>query len=105
MAVWGGLTNSCEKKRSESKGEKERYKHLNAEFQRIARSDKKAFFSDQCKEIEENIGRTLDDIYHSKILYDPHPRVMEIKTRMNKWDLPKAKIFCTAKETSNKVKR
>ena len=45
MAVWGGLTNSCEKKRSEkSKGEKERYKHLNAEFQRIARRDKKAFF-------------------------------------------------------------
>ena len=49
MAVWGGLTNSCEKKR----GKKERYKHLNAEFQRIARRDKKAFFSDQCKEIEE----------------------------------------------------
>ena len=51
-------------KRSEaqSKGEKERYKHLNAEFQRIARRDKKAFFSDQCKEIEENnrIGKTRD---------------------------------------------
>ena len=43
MAVWGGLTNSCEKKRSKSKGEKERYKHLNAMFQRIARRDKKAF--------------------------------------------------------------
>ena len=53
MAVWGGLTNSCEKKRSKSKGEKEKYKHLNAEFQRIARRDKKAFLSDQCKEIEE----------------------------------------------------
>ena len=53
MAVWGGLTNSGEKKRK-SKGEKERYKHLNAEFQRIARRDKKAFLSDQCKEIEEN---------------------------------------------------
>ena len=50
MAVWGGLTNSCEKKR----GEKGRYKHLKAEFQRIAGRDKKAFFSDQCKEIEEN---------------------------------------------------
>ena len=49
MVVWGGLTNSCEKKRSETKGEKERYKHLNAEFQRIARRDKKAFFRDQCK--------------------------------------------------------
>ena len=51
MAVWGGLTNSCEMKRSESKGEKERYKHLNAKFQRIARRAKKAFFSDQCKEM------------------------------------------------------
>ena len=50
MALCGGLTNSCEKKR----GEKERYKHLNAEFQRIARRDKKAFLSNQCKEIEEN---------------------------------------------------
>ena len=50
MTVWGGLTNSYEKKRSE----KERYKHLNAEFQRIVRRDKKAFLSDQCKEIKEN---------------------------------------------------
>ena len=49
MAVWGGLTNSCEKKRSGSKGEKERFKHLNAEFQRTARRDKKAFFSDNAK--------------------------------------------------------
>ena len=62
MAVCGGLTNSCEKKRSESKGEKERYKHLNAEFQRIARRDKKPFLSNQCKEIEENhrMGKTRD---------------------------------------------
>ena len=49
MAVWGGLTNSCEKKGSEKQRRKERYKHLNAEFQRIARRDKKAFFSNQCK--------------------------------------------------------
>ena len=67
MAVWGGLTNRCEKKRSESKGEKERYKHLNVEFQRIARRDKKASLSDQCKKIEENnrignnrMGKTRD---------------------------------------------
>ena len=62
MAVWRGLTNSCEKKRSKNKGEKEQYKHLNAEFQRIARRDKKAFFSDQCQEIEENnrMGKTRD---------------------------------------------
>ena len=53
MAFWGGLTNSCEKKEAKSQGEKERHKHLNAEFQRIARRDKKTFFSDQCKEIEE----------------------------------------------------
>ena len=62
MAVWGGLTNSCEKKRSESQGEKERYKHLNAEFQRIARRDKKVFLSNQCKEIEDKnrLGKTRD---------------------------------------------
>ena len=62
MAVWGGLTNSCEKKRSKSKGEKERDKHLNAEFQRRARRDKKDFHRDQCKEIEENnrMGKTRD---------------------------------------------
>ena len=54
MAVWGGLTNSCEKKRTKKQRKKKRYKHLNAEFQRIARRDKKAFLSNQCKEIEEN---------------------------------------------------
>ena len=50
------------RREAKSKGEKERYKHLNAEFQRIARRDKKAFFSDQCKEIEENsrMGKTRD---------------------------------------------
>ena len=59
MAVWGGLVKGREVK---SKGEKERYKHLNAKFQRIVRRDKKAFFSDQCKEIEENnrMGKTRD---------------------------------------------
>ena len=51
MVVWGGLTNSWEKRR-ERKGEKERCTNLNAEFQRIARRDKKDFLSDQCKEIE-----------------------------------------------------
>ena len=57
------------------------------------------------KLLEENIGRTLDDIDQSKMLYDPPPRVMEIKTKVNKWDLIKPKSFCTAKETINKVKR
>ena len=62
MAVWGGLTNSCEKKEVKTKGEKERCIHLDAEFQRTARRHKKAFLSDQCKEIEENnrIGKTRD---------------------------------------------
>ena len=53
------------------------------------------------KRLEENIGRTLDDINQSKILYDPPPRVMEIKTKINKWDLFKHKSFGTAKETIN----
>ena len=57
------------------------------------------------KLLEKNIGRTLDDINQSKILYDPPPRVTEIKTKVNKWDLIKLKIFCTAKETLSKVKR
>ena len=57
------------------------------------------------KLLEENIGRTLNDINQSKILYDPHPRVTEIKTKVNKWDLIKFKSFCTAKETISKVKR
>ena len=63
MTVWGGLTNSCEKKRSEKQRRKGKiYKHLNADFQTISRRDKKASFSDQCKEIEENNrrGKTRD---------------------------------------------
>ena len=57
------------------------------------------------KLLEENIGRTLDDRNQNKILYDPPPRVMEIKTKVNKWDLIKLKSFCTAKKTISKVKR
>ena len=57
------------------------------------------------KLLEENIGKTLSDINQSKILYDSPPRVMEIKTKVNKWDLIKFKSFCTAKETISKVKR
>ena len=78
MAVWGGPGNSCERRKVKSKGEKERYKHLNAELQRIARRDKKAFLNDQCKEIEENnrMGKTRDlfkkirdtkGIFHAKM--------------------------------------
>ena len=89
MAFCGGLTNSCEKKISDSKGEKERHKHLNAEFQRRARRDKKAFLRDQCKEIEENNrkGKTRElfkKIRDTKGTF--HAKVGSIKDR-NSMDL------------------
>ena len=92
MTVWEGLTNSCERREVKSKGEKERYKHLNAEFQRIARRDKKAFLSDQCKEIEENkrMGKTRDlvkKIRDTKGTF--HAKMGSIKDR-NRLDLPEA---------------
>ena len=92
MAVWGGLTNSCEKKRGKNQGEKERYKHLNAEFQRIARRYKKAFLSKQCKEIEKNnrMGKTRD--LFKKILYPKgtfHAKMGTIRDR-NGMDLAEA---------------
>ena len=60
---------------------------------------------DTIKFPEENLGRTFYDINHNKILFDPPPRELEIKTKINKWDLMKLKSFCTAKETINKTKR
>ena len=57
------------------------------------------------KLLEENIGITLSDINHSKILYDPPSRILEIKAKINKWDLMKLKRFCKTKETISKVKR
>ena len=60
---------------------------------------------DTVKLLEENIGRTLVDINQSKILYEPPPRVTEIKIKVNNLDLIKLKSFCTAKETISKVKR
>ena len=94
VAVWGGLTNSCEKKRSEKQRRKGRYKHLNAEFQRIARRDDKAF-SDQCKEIEENnrMGKTRDlfkKIRDTKGTF--HAKMGSIKGR-NGMDLTEAEIL------------
>ena len=92
MAVWGGLTNSCEKKRGEKQRRKERYKHLNAEFQRRGRRHKKAFFGDQCKEIEEKnrMGRTRDlfkKIRDTKGIF--HAKMGSIKDR-NDMDLTEA---------------
>ena len=57
------------------------------------------------KLLEENIGKTLSDINHSRILYDPPPRILERKVKINKWDLIKIKSVCTTKETISKVKR
>ena len=57
------------------------------------------------KLLEEDIGKTLSDINQSRILYDPPPRILEIKAKVNKWDLIKLKSFCTTKETISKVKR
>ena len=57
------------------------------------------------KLLEENIGKTLSNINHSRISYDPPPRILEIKAKINKWDLIKIKNFCTTKETISKVKR
>ena len=88
MAVWGGITNSCERRQVKSKGEKERYKHLNAEFQRIPRRDKKAIFSDQCKEIEENnrMGKTRD-LFRE---------IRDIKVIVHeKWAQKRKQIACT----------
>ena len=56
------------------------------------------------KLLEENVGKTLSDIHHSRILYDPPPRILEIIAKINKWDLIKLKSSCTTKETTSKMK-
>ena len=91
MAVWGKLKIAVKRRKVKSKGENERYKHVNAEFQRIARRDK-AFFSNQCKEIEENnrMGKTRDlfkKIRDSKGTF--HAKMGSIKDR-NSMDLTDA---------------
>ena len=78
------LQRAVKRRETKSKGEKERYTHLNAEFQRIARGNKKAFLSDQCKEIDENnrMGKTRDlfkKIRHTKGIF--HPKMGSIKDR------------------------
>ena len=57
------------------------------------------------KLLEENIDKTLSNVHHSRVLYDPPPRILEIKAKINKQDLIKIKSFCTTKETKSKVKR
>ena len=63
------------------------------------------FRPETIKLLEENIGKTFSDINHSRILYDPPPRILVIKAKIDKWDLIKIKSFCTTKETISKVKR
>ena len=95
MVVWRGLKNSGEEREPKGKGEKERYIHLNAEFQRIARRDKKAFLSEQHKEIEENYrtGKTRDffkKIRDTKEIF--HAKMGSIKNR-NSMDLTEENIL------------
>ena len=104
MAILGGLTNSCEKKRSKKLRRKERYKHLNAEFQRIARRDKKAFLRDQCKEIKGNnrMGKTRDlfkKIRDTKGTF--HAKMGSIKDR-NGMDLTEAEVARIYRRTVQK---
>ena len=92
MAAWGGLIIAVKRREMESKGGKERYKHLNAEFQTIARRDKKAFFSNQCKVIKEKnrMGKTrhlLKKIRDTKGIF--HAKMGTIKDR-NSMDLTEA---------------
>ena len=92
MVVWGGITNSWEKKRRGGIGEKQRYIHLNAEFQRKAKRDKKTFLSDRCKEIEQNkrMGMTRDVFKKIKDIKGTfHAKMGSIKDR-NSMDLIEA---------------
>ena len=97
----------AETREVKGKGEKERYIHMNAEFQRIARRDKKAFLSDQCKEIEENnrMGKTRDlfqKIRHTKGTF--HAKMGSIKDR-NGMDLTEAEVLKGGKNTQNCTKK
>ena len=92
MALWEALQIAVKRREAKSKGEKERYKHLKAEFQRIARRDKKAFFSDQCKEIEENnrMEKTRDLFKKIRDIKGTfHAKMGSIKDR-NRLDLTEA---------------
>ena len=87
MVVWGSLTKAEKRREVKSEGEKEQYTHLNAKFQRVARRDKKAFLSEQCKEIEENnsMGKNIHSRYLFKKIRDSkgifHSKLGAIKDR------------------------
>ena len=105
MAIWGGLTNSCEKNRSEKQRRKGKIYHLNAEFQRIERRDKKVFLSHQCKEIEENnrMWKSRDlfkKIRDTKGIF--HAKMGSIKDR-NGMDLRKQKLLRRGGKNTQKI--
>jgi len=87
VVVWEDFTNSWGKREAKSKGKRERYTQLNAEFQRIARRDKKAFFNEQCKDTEENNrkGKTKDLFKKTgNVKRTSHPKMGTIKERNDK---------------------
>ena len=86
------LQIAVKRREAKSKGEKERCKHLNAEFQRIARRDKKAFFSDQCKEIEENnrMGKSRDHFKKIRHTKERFHTEMDMKKDRNSMNLTEA---------------
>ena len=105
MAVWGALQIAVKRREAKSKGEKERYSHLKEEFQRISRRDKKAFLSDQCKEIVENnrMGKTRDlfkKIRDTKGTF--HGKMGSIKDR-NCMDLTEAEDIKTWQEYTEEL--
>ena len=105
MVVWGGLKIAEKRREAKGKGEKERYTHLDAEFQRIARRKKKAVLSDQCKEIEENtrMGKTRDlfkKIRDTKGTF--HAKMGTIKDR-NVMDLTEAEDIKRWQEYTEKL--
>ena len=103
-----GLTNRCERREDKSKGDKETYSHLNAEFQRIARRGKKAFLRNQCKEVEQNnrMGKTRDLFKKMRAIKGIfHAKMGTIKNR-NGMDLTEAEdIRRGGKNTQNYTKR
>ena len=86
---WENWTTTCKKMQLE---------HFLTQYSKVNSKEDLNVRPGTIKILEENIGRTLHHINQSKILYDPPPRVMEMKTKVNKWDLIKLKSFCTAKE-------
>ena len=99
---WGKWSTTCKRKKKKKKLEHflTPYTKINSKWIKVLHVRPETI-----KLLEENIGKTFSDINHSRILYELPPRIMEIKAKINKWDLMKLKGFCTIKETISKVKR